>query len=175
MKRVQSLLIKVLILVVLVGAGVFTFNNYSVVFAKTVSGEVLKVERVNQPMAIVSAKTPDSHLFSFAIAIRDGADGKIYISSSEDQQWALAEKGSCVKAKFYPYPPWNFEKADTYFNARFQALYDCAKPADAGATSSPGVAGTPVAVPGASASPVAPAAAVQTAQPAQSAQPEQAH
>ena len=82
MKRVQSLLLKVLLLAIVIVAGVLTFNNYSVVFAKTVSGEVLRVERVNQPMAIVSAKTPDSHLFSFAIAIRDAADGKIYISSS---------------------------------------------------------------------------------------------
>ena len=127
MKRIRSLLITLLILALIIGLGFVTVNNYSVIFAKTVSGEVLKVERVNQPLTIVNSDTPVSQMFSYAVAIRNAKDNVIYISSSEDRQWSLAEKGSCVQAKFYPYPPWNFDKANTYYNARFESLFDCTK------------------------------------------------
>jgi hypothetical protein len=63
-------------------------------------------------------------MFSFAIAIRD-QKGTIHTASAEDRQWAVVEKGQCVEAKFFPYPPWNLDKSGTFFGARLLKLYDC--------------------------------------------------
>lgn len=108
----------------LVGAGFVSVKWYSYVFAKSVDGEILKVERVTQPEAIIGSNVPSAQVFSFAIAIRD-KKGEIHTASSEDRQWAVAEKGQCVEAKFYPYAPWQLDKAGTYFGARLMRLYAC--------------------------------------------------
>lgn len=117
-----------LVLVVLVGILWGVFANYSVIFSKTVVGEITRVERVELPVALMAR--PDqvtSKVFSFAIGIKDQKTGEIYTASSEDRQWAVAEKGQCVEAVFLPYPPWEFTKKDTYFGARLVRLYECAK------------------------------------------------
>jgi hypothetical protein len=98
---------------------------YTFVFAKTVTGKVIRVERINNGEAIIASKnTPDFQLFSFAIAIRD-AKGEIHTSSSEDRQWAVVSEGQCASSRFFPYPPWQLDKAGTYFGARLERLYDC--------------------------------------------------
>ena len=56
-------------------------------------------------------------LFSFAVAIRT-PDGEVHTASAEDRQWAAVTEGLCVKAKFFPYPPWKLEKAGTFYGAR---------------------------------------------------------
>ncbi len=110
---------------VIVLAGAFIFNYYSWIFAKTVTGKIVSVERVTNPSAIVggSRLTPEQ-MFSFSILI-EGDDGKLYTSTSEDRQWQVAAKGYCVKALLYRYPPWDLDKAGTFFNARLKELSRC--------------------------------------------------
>ncbi|WP_253696733.1 hypothetical protein [Bdellovibrio bacteriovorus] len=103
--------------------------NYSVIFSKTIIGEITAVERVELPVALVTRAEGDitSKVFSFAIGIKDSKTGEIYTASSEDRQWAVAQKGQCAEAVFLPYPPWQFTKKDTFFGARLVRLYECAK------------------------------------------------
>lgn len=101
--------------------------NYSVIFSKTVRGEITAVERVEIPVALMSRSDNDitSKVFSFAIGIKDRQTGEIFTASSEDRQWAVAQVGKCAEAVFLPYPPWNFTKKDTYFGARLVRLNEC--------------------------------------------------
>lgn len=101
-------------------------NYYSFLFAKNVEGEVVRVERVNTAEAILMGgrAIPEQQLFSFAVAVRD-VKGEIHVATSEDRQWAVVQKGQCVEAKFFPYPPWQLEKAGTYHGARLGRLFDC--------------------------------------------------
>jgi hypothetical protein len=126
---------------VLAVAAVGTFiciRFYEYVFAKTISGEIVKVERVSQPEALIaSGKTiPPEQLFSFAVAIRD-PQGEIHTASSEDRQWSVAQPGQCAEARFFPYPPWDLEKARTYHGARLLRLFDCPQKADPKAEKKP--------------------------------------
>lgn len=116
--------------VICIGAlGYMMINYYSYVFAKTIEGQVYEIERVTQPTMVVTGQTTvgtadSSILYSFAVAIRD-TTGKIYTASSTDRQWAVVHKGMCVEAKIYPYPPWDLEKGNTYFNARLLSQREC--------------------------------------------------
>lgn len=106
--------------------------NYSVIFSKTVVGEITAVERVEIPVALMSRTDSDitSKVFSFAIGIRDAQTGEIFTASSEDRQWAVAQVGKCAEAVFLPHPPWNLTKKGTYFGARLVRLNDCETPKD---------------------------------------------
>lgn len=113
--------------IVLFLAGIFvSIQYYSYVFARHVTGEVVAIDRVTQPTTIIggSGQLPSSQVFSFAIAVKD-LRGEIVTASSEDRQWAVVEKGQCVDAKYFPYPPWELDKAGTYYNARLLRLFDC--------------------------------------------------
>ncbi len=100
-------------------------NYWSFVFARTVAGEVFDVQRVDASTAILGNRaTKDKDLFSFAIAVKE-ISGEIVTGSSEDRQWAVVKVGQCVEVKFYPYPPWDLNKAGTYYNARLLKLKDC--------------------------------------------------
>ena len=115
-----------LVLVFLIGCGAFIFvEYYHFIFSKTIKGKAIKVSKVNDTIAVMGGGAPiNSQIYSFAVAIKT-PEGVIYTSSSEDRQWAAVTEGFCVEAKFYPYPPWNFEKADTYYNARLIHMMDC--------------------------------------------------
>ena len=117
-----------LFLLILAGAAFVCIHYYSFVFAKTVRGQIINVERVNQNETIItgSRAVPAAQIFSFAVAIRD-EKGEIFTASSEDRQWAVAHSGQCAQARFFPYVPWDFEKAGTYFGARLIQLFDCPK------------------------------------------------
>ncbi|WII71178.1 hypothetical protein QJS83_11975 [Bdellovibrio sp. 22V] len=119
----------IIVLVVIVGLAWIVLANYSVIFSKTVVGEITGVERVELPVALVTRANSDitSKVFSFAIGIKDMKTGEIYTASSEDRQWAVAQKGQCAEAVFLPYPPWEFTKKDTFFGARLVRLYECPK------------------------------------------------
>ncbi len=110
-------------------AGVFYFlgNYWPYIFAKTVQGHVMKVEKLMNSIALISPEgEPSSKVFSFAIAIKDDATGEIFTASSEDRQWAAVQgEGLCAQAKFFPYPPWKFDKAGTYYGARLIKLWSC--------------------------------------------------
>ena len=114
-----------LVLVILVAIGFVAVENYSFIFKKTVIGRITGIDRVSQPTAILGAgtATPDV-LFSFAVAIKDKS-GEFFTASSEDRQWAVVKQGDCAEVIFYPYPPWNLAKAETYFNARLKKLLNC--------------------------------------------------
>jgi hypothetical protein len=125
MKKTVSFLL-IVILVVLVG---YILGKYwSYIFAKNIEGEVVKVERLMDPISIISRNAePSSKLFSFAVAIKDKESGEIYTASTEDRQWAAVQgDGLCAQAKFLPYPPWMFDKAGTYYGARLLKLWNCA-------------------------------------------------
>ncbi|NJL24986.1 MAG: hypothetical protein HC902_07305 [Calothrix sp. SM1_5_4] len=98
--------------------------NYSWVFAKKVRGRIVNVERVTDPSAIISARVSDAQLHSYAILIQ-GDDGKLYTASADDRKWQVAKKGYCVEALLYRYPPWDLDKANTFFNARLDELSLC--------------------------------------------------
>jgi hypothetical protein len=121
MKRTIALVILLLILIV---GGFVTIRFYGYIFAKTVRGQVAKVERVTQDMILANPNIPASQIFSFAVSIKD-TQGEFHTASSEDRQWAVVQQGQCVEAKFYPYPPWQLDKAGTYYGARLIRLYEC--------------------------------------------------
>ena len=143
------------ILLLVLAASVYTvIAYYPYVFAKHLEGVVVGVERVTQPTAIIGSgrSIPPEQLYSFAVAIRDDKTSEIFTASSEDRQWAVVVKGQCAEAKFFPYAPWDLDKAGTYSGARLLRLYDCpagtqipptTKPADPGA----GLPGVPTASP----------------------------
>lgn len=115
---------------VLVGLGGYIFvNYYSYIFAKTVVGQVYEIRRVNQPNLVVGSATagfnPDV-MHSYAVAIRT-LSGEIFTSSGSDRKWEVVQKGICVEASFYPYPPWDFEKGGTYSRARLEKMMECSE------------------------------------------------
>jgi hypothetical protein len=125
MKQLKSALLMLFAVIVFVGLAMVVFNNYGYIFSKRISGEIIGVEKLNQGTAIVGsgAISPEA-LFSFAVAIK-AKSGEIFTSSSQDRQWAVATKGMCVEALFYPYPFWDMEKDGTYNNARLIKLFEC--------------------------------------------------
>ncbi|MES2769389.1 MAG: hypothetical protein V4596_09605 [Bdellovibrionota bacterium] len=121
----------IVFVLILMGSSVAFVRFYSYIFAKEVKGIIINVEKPTAPMAIVGSenanqKLAEKQLFSYAVAIQV-EDGEIMTASTEDRQWSVAEKGKCVVAKFYPYPPWEFDKSGTYFGARLLRMHDCPK------------------------------------------------
>ena len=100
--------------------------NWSFVFKKRIVGELVTVERVIAPVAIISSGSEplNKENFSFSIAIKDLKTTEIHMASSEDRQWAAAQKGNCVVAAFFPYPPWSFSRGMTSHNARLLRNFD---------------------------------------------------
>ncbi len=99
---------------------IFVFN-WSYVFKKRILGEVIAVERVSTSAValVTSGNSPlNSQVFSFSVGIKDSQSGEIFMASSEDRQWAAVQKGNCVVAAYFPYPPWELSKANTSHNAR---------------------------------------------------------
>lgn len=106
---------------------------YPFIFARTVTGEVVSIERVDAPLAMMTAQPgqPPSQVFSFAVGIEDAKTGEIVVASSEDRRWAAVVKGNCATARFFPYAPWRIDKSGTYFNARLVTLMkSCDKKAE---------------------------------------------
>lgn len=123
MKYIKGILISVVVLAALI----FYFKYWSFVHSRKVEGVIVKVERVQLNIALMQQEPGEKinpQLFSFAVAVKDSS-GEIVTSSAEDRQWAVAQPGQCAEARFYPYPPWNLNKAGTYFNARLDKLWDC--------------------------------------------------
>jgi len=130
-RAMKRLFYTVLVLLLIVGLGAIFFRYYPYIFARHVHGVITNVEKPNSPMAVVGAGSDkatntmtEKLVFAYAVAIQQD-DGEIVTASTEDKQWAVAEKGKCVDAKFFPYPPWRFDKYGTYFGARLLKMYDC--------------------------------------------------
>jgi hypothetical protein len=126
MRVVKVKLFVIAFILLLFPLGYLIVEYYSIVFSRTVTGKVVAIDRVTQPNTLIGngGQIPASQIFSFAIAIRD-TQGEIITSSSEDRQWAVVEKDQCASAKFFPYPPWQFEKAGTFYGARLLKIFDC--------------------------------------------------
>lgn len=161
--------ILVFVVVVVVSAALFKYWSY--IFARTVSGVISDVQKVGTPVVVTGSSAATAReLFSFAIGIREPS-GEIVTASSQDRQWAVAKAGQCAEAKFYPYPPWEFDKSGTYFGARLLKLHDCAEgkliPTDVGTApvAPPATAPAPVVSPTAEETAAA-AAAAAASQPA---------
>ncbi len=103
----------------------FVIAYYPFIFSKTVSGEIVAVERVTEPSAVIGGNLTAAQMYSFAIAIREEKTGTIYTASTEDRKWAVAKKGFCASVILYPYAPWQLGKSGEYFNARLDELRDC--------------------------------------------------
>lgn len=122
--------LKILIgLIVISGIFLILVKYYSIIFSKKVVGEVVGVEKIEVPVAMITRSTEkmNPQLFSFAVAIKDSNSHEIFTSSAEDRQWAVVQKGQCAEAVFLPYPPWVFEKEGTYYGARLIRLFECGK------------------------------------------------
>jgi hypothetical protein len=101
-------------------------SNWSFLFKKRIVGELIAVERVMAPVAILNNSNDpiNKENFSFSIAIKDLQTTEIHMASSEDRKWAAVQKGNCVVAAFFPYPPWNISRGTTDHNARLLRNFD---------------------------------------------------
>lgn len=130
MKEVKKYFQVLILILVLIGAGYIFVTFYPYLFSKHISGVIESVERVQLNIGLLqnsnetASQQINPQLFSFSVAIKT-ADGEIHTSSAEDRQWAVAQKGQCVEAQMYPYPPWKLMKGGTYFNARLDRLFEC--------------------------------------------------
>ncbi|MDX9730444.1 MAG: hypothetical protein RBT63_01620 [Bdellovibrionales bacterium] len=126
MNTVHKLLKRLFVLLVLVGVGFILVTYYSYIFSRTVVGRIDNVARVTGVTAMIGGarSLTESQLHLFSVSIRQ-PNGEMITAISEDGQWAIAKSGLCVKAKYYPYPPWNLKRAGTYFNARLLTMADC--------------------------------------------------
>lgn len=124
MRFIKSLLLRFGAILLILGLAFVLVTYYPYIFARSVTGEVVAIERVDAPMAILSGSNgqPPNQIFSFALGIEDKKTKEIVTASSEDRRWAAVEKGNCATAKFFPYPPWRIDKFGTYFNARLITL-----------------------------------------------------
>jgi hypothetical protein len=148
MKQLQTALLRVFVGLVIVGLLWLVFANYSFVFSQTVEGRIIGVERITQPAAVItSGQMSPEALFSFSVAIEDSETKRVYTASSEDRQWGVAKFCSRVKARFYPYPIWNFEKNGTWHNARVIELFDCKSAAESAADAGAAAAQPPAPTP----------------------------
>ncbi len=123
--------IKILaVLAFLIFAGALFVQNYSIIFSRRVVGHIVEVKQIDTNIALMQVNSTvvdrvNPQLYSsYAVAIKE-ATGEIVTASAEDRQWAVAKPGNCAEAVYYPYPPWKFEKANTYFGARLEKLSDC--------------------------------------------------
>ena len=100
--------------------GYFFLGNWSFFFKKMVVGEVVAVQKVEGTLTVITNSTEpvNPQAFSFSVAIQDQQTQEIHMASSEDRKWAAVQKGNCVVAAFFPYPPWNLSKGTTDHNAR---------------------------------------------------------
>lgn len=145
MNKMKTFLKYVLAVVFTLALTIGVVKNYSWIFAKSVEGEIFKVERVTDPTMIVgNVANNASAMHSFAVAIRT-TDGQIYTASSEDRQWAVVIPGCKVKALFFRYPFWELQKTGTFFNARLDDMRDC----PTGQNAAPALEAVPAAAPAA--------------------------
>jgi hypothetical protein len=115
-----------LLLILAVLGGVAVYNWYPYIFARTVKGRIVKVGRVDLPAIVTQGNAPlNWQMFSFAVAIQEHEGGEIVTASSEDRQWEVVQPGLCAEVKVFPYPPWNLDKAGTYYGARLLTLNEC--------------------------------------------------
>jgi hypothetical protein len=123
MSTFRTVIFSLITLVLVAGALTFVIAQWSFVFAKRIHGDIMEVERVMNPTAILGRAT-EAQIHSYSVLIKDD-DGKLYAGSGDDRQWQVLHKGCRVHAVFYVYPPWELSKSGTYFNARVTQIDSC--------------------------------------------------
>jgi hypothetical protein len=118
MKKIKNAIILLFVILIVISIGFLVVNNWGYVFSKVVTGEVLNVERVTDPQAIITSRVTREQLHLYSILLHNQSDGKMYAATSEDPQWQSIKKGFCIQARLYRYPPWRLSLANTYYNAR---------------------------------------------------------
>lgn len=126
MKTIKKYFYRLLMLLFVGLVGYIVVAYYSFIFAKHVEGQVFEIRRVNQPNLVVGSASfvNPGIMHSYSVAIRT-LKGDIVVASGEDRKWEVVQRGICVSATFYPYPPWNLEKGGTFHNARLNQLREC--------------------------------------------------
>lgn len=124
MKTVRTAMWILAVFVILGGGITFAVVNYAWLFAKNVEGEIVEVERIMEPTALIGGALSDKQIHSYAVLIQTKS-GEMFTSSADDRQWEVAKKGYCVMATLYRYPPWNLEKGGTFYNARLKQINRC--------------------------------------------------
>jgi hypothetical protein len=125
MNTFNSILKKLFATLVIIGIAFVMTTYYSYIFARTVIGRIDNVARVTGVTAMIGTRQlTEGQLHMFSVSIRQ-PNGEMVTAISEDGQWAIARTGLCVKAKYYPHPPWDLKNAGTYFNARLLTMVDC--------------------------------------------------
>lgn len=127
MTAVKRLVWTAVFFVLSAGAAFVFLNYYPYLFSRRVKGVLVSIERVQLNVSLMQGGAEaavNPSLFSFAVAIRED-NGEIAVASAEDRQWAAAQKGYCVEAVYYPYPPWKVMKSGTYHNARLDSMSEC--------------------------------------------------
>lgn len=131
MNKMKSMFKSLLIILLVVSLAWIMMSNYSVIFAKSVVGQVTAVERIELPVALVAQQAGGGQsdlpgkAVSFSVAIRDQKTGTIFTAVSDDRQWAVVRQGQCADAEFLPYPPWELTRRGTFFGARLLKLSEC--------------------------------------------------
>ncbi len=115
-RKLKIIGILLLLLLLLSGSGFVLYRYYSYFFSRTVTGLIVNVE------SATPAASRDTMTFAVAIQTRGG---EIVTGASNDREWAVARPGLCARARFFPYPPWQLDKAGTYFNVRLLKLFVC--------------------------------------------------
>ncbi len=123
MKTLWTSLKLTIFLITFVALGAVLVIYYPWIFGKTVQGEIIEVERVTMPSAVIGQVTK-FQMHSYAVLIQDQS-GEMYTSSSEDRRWEVAKKGMCVISLFYRHPPWRLSSAGAFYNARVQRIFRC--------------------------------------------------
>lgn len=114
------LVIAIVLAIIAIGIAAYV-EYYHILFARTITGEVISVQKVDASVDIITTRPGEqigSRLFSYAVAVEDQKTKEILVASSEDRRWATLEKGNCVTARFFPYPPWRLDKAGAFFGAQ---------------------------------------------------------
>lgn len=123
MDSLASFFKRLVFVALIIGLCAFAIIYYPWLFGKTVDGEIIEVERVTMPNAVIG-KVDKFQMHSFAVLIQDKT-GQMFTSSSEDRRWEVAKKGMCVITLFYRHPPWQLQSAGAFYNARVQKIYRC--------------------------------------------------
>jgi hypothetical protein len=147
MKTFKIVVFMIILFVVLAIIAAGVVNYYHILFARKVTGEVISIQKVDAAVDVISTKPGDPlppRMFSFAVAVEDQETREILVASSEDRRWATVEKGNCVTARFFPYPPWRLDKTGAYFGAQVITFKKaCDKKDDQQPTSTPPPADQP--------------------------------